>query len=210
MLKIENICEKLSDCIAEELNLDDDKRSVVNYGIFAFIQMGICIALVIIFGFIFNVTIEALLVSVIISILRKNSGGAHAPSPSSCAIIGTIVSVGIGLILKNININLLIFVLAEIIAFSWAYYLIFKLAPVDSPAKPINSIEKRLKLKKKSIKVLNFYVVIVMLNIVSYIFVKNDVLLTYSLCICSGVLWQAFTLTRSGHYFYESLNRFSK
>ena len=39
MFKIENICEKISNNIAQELNLDDDKKSVINYGIFAFIQM---------------------------------------------------------------------------------------------------------------------------------------------------------------------------
>ena len=53
MLKIENLCEKISDYISRELSFDEDKKSVINYGIFASIQMIFCIMLVIIFGFIF-------------------------------------------------------------------------------------------------------------------------------------------------------------
>ena len=131
MFKIENICEKISCYIAQELNLDDDKKSVINYGIFAFIQMIICIALVIIFGFIFNVIIEALIISFTISILRKSSGGVHASSPERCAVIGTVSSVSMALISKYINVSFSFF--------------------------------------------------------------------TYSLCIYMGLLWQIFSLTKSGY-----------
>ncbi|MDR3598434.1 accessory gene regulator B family protein [Clostridium sp.] len=207
MFRIDEICEKISNNIAQELNLDDDRKAVINYGIFAFIQMGICIALVIIFGFIFNVTIEALIVSFIISSLRKSSGGAHAPSPGSCAIIGTIVSVGMGLISKYMNINISFVILVGGIVFIWSYYILYKLAPVDSVSKPIRSIEKRTKLKKSSINILSFYLIIVMITIVSYLFVENRLLLTYSLCIYMGILWQVFSLTQSGHAVYRSLNK---
>src|SRR5471030_1140003 len=105
MMKIEGVCKRISNNIAQELNLDDDKRDVINYGIFAFIQMGICIALVIIFGLIFNVVTEALIISFTISILRKSYGGVHASSSGKCAIIGTITSVGMGIISKHIYVS---------------------------------------------------------------------------------------------------------
>lgn len=101
------------------------------------------ILLVILFGRIFNVVIESLIVSFTISILRKYSGGAHSSSPGICLIVGTFIAVSIGLVSKigiDFNINILI----GIITFAWAYYIIYKLAPVDSPAKPIRT-EKKVK-----------------------------------------------------------------
>ena len=199
MFKIENICEKVSGYISKELNFDDDKKSVINYGIFAFIQMGICIALVIIFGFIFNVTIEALIISFTISILRKSSGGVHAKSPERCAVIGTVASVGMGLICKYINVSFSFVILVGIIIFIWSYYIVYKSAPVDSIAKPIKNIEKRKRLKKSSIIILNVYLIVVVINILCYSIMKNFSLLTYSLCIYIGLLWQVFSLTKCGH-----------
>ncbi len=199
MVNIESVCTKISDYIAKELNFDDDKKSVINYGIFAFIQMGICVALIIVFGLIFNVTIEALIVSFTISLLRKSSGGVHSRSPERCAIIGTVSSIVMALICKYMNVTLSAVMLIEGVVFIWSYYIVNKLAPVDSVAKPIKSIERRKKLKKVSINILNMYLIIIISSILCYMYLENLRLLTYSLCICVGVLWQAFSLTKSGH-----------
>jgi len=199
MFNVEKICKKISCYIAKELNLDDDKKSVINYGIFAFIQMGICIALVIIFGFIFNVTIEALIISLTVSILRKSSGGVHANSPERCAVIGTVASVGMALMCKYMDFSLSFVMLIGSVIFLWSYYIVYKLAPVDSIAKPIRSIEKRKRLKKSSIRILSVYLIIIITNLICYLYLKNFNLLTYVLCIYIGLLWQIFSLTKSGH-----------
>lgn len=199
MFKIENICEKFSCYIAQELNLDDDKKSVINYGMFAFIQMIICILLVITMGIIFNVTIEALIISFTISILRKSSGGVHAHSPERCAVIGTIISVGMGLICKYANISFSFVMLIGSVIFIWSYYIVYKLAPVDSIAKPIKNIEKRKRLKKSCFHILSVYLIVVVINMFCYLLTKKLSLLTYSLCIYTGLLWQIFSLTKCGH-----------
>lgn len=199
MFNIESICEKISIYIAQELNFDDDKKAVINYGIFGFIQMGICIALVIMFGFIFKVINEALIVSFTMSILRKSSGGVHSSSPERCAVIGTISTVGMALMCKYINISFIFIILIGSIIFIWSYYNVYKLAPVDSIAKPIKNIKKRKKLKKTSIMILNIYLIIVIINILYYLISKNATLLTYLLCIYMGLLWQVFSLTKTGH-----------
>ncbi|MDD3242083.1 MAG: accessory gene regulator B family protein [Bacilli bacterium] len=210
MIKIEEICEKISNNIAQELNLDDDKRSVMNYGIFAFIQIVICIGLVIVFGLIFNVVIEAVIVSFTISILRKSSGGVHASSPGRCATIGTITSVGMGLISKYINVSLGLVIFVGGVIFIWSYYIIYKLAPVDSIAKPIKSIGKRIRLKKNSIVILSVYLIIVINEFLYFYFTKDSSALVYSLCIYMGILWQAFSLTKYGHLLIEKLDKLFK
>ena len=151
MVKIEKICENISDYISRELNFNEDKKSVINYGIFAFIHMMICILLVMIVGFIFNVMVEALIISFTTSILRKSSGGVHANSPEKCAVIGTISSVGLALIVKNCNLNYIMNIFIGSIIFMFSYYIIYKLAPVDSVSKPIKNIKKIRKLKRASI-----------------------------------------------------------
>lgn len=75
-----------------------------------------------------------------------------------------------------------------------------KLAPVDSLVKPIKSIEKRIRFRKISINILNIYLIIVISNILFYMNVGDFRLLNYSLCIYMGVLWQVFSLTKSGHF----------
>ncbi|MFW2487388.1 accessory gene regulator ArgB-like protein [Clostridium chromiireducens] len=210
MLKIEYISEKISNNIAQELKLDDDKKSVINYGIFTFIQMVICIVLVIIFGIIFHVVAEALIVSFTISILRKSSGGVHASSPGRCAIIGTVTGVGMGLMSKYINISFSLVIMIGCIIFTWSYYIVRKLAPVDSLAKPIKSLKKRTRLKKRSMMILSVYLIIIIVEIVYYYFIRNKNILVYSVCIYMGMTWQVFSLTKYGHSVMKKLDKLFK
>lgn len=193
------VCEKISNNIANELELDNEKKSVVNYGIFAFIQMSISIIFVFIFGIIFNVATEALIITFTISILRKSSGGVHASTPSICTIIGTIVGVGFALLIKLIEFNLIFVIILGLVVFIWSYITINKLVPVDSLAKPIKSEAKRSRLKNKSLRILMIYGIIVILNITIYSYINKYYLLIYSLCIYIGLAWQVFSLTDIGN-----------
>lgn len=208
MFNIEEVCKKCSKLISKELNLEQDKEAIVNYGIFSIIQMGISITLVGIFGAIFGVFLEALIVSFTGSILRKSSGGAHADSPGKCTIIGIIISVGLALICKKNILSTRAVIIIGVFVFLWAYYLIWRLAPVDSPAKPITNEKKRERLKKSSIVILSIYLVIVTLNIVFFYLKGNANLLIYSLCMYFSIVWQVFSLTKSGHYFLGKIGTF--
>ncbi|MCQ2019730.1 accessory gene regulator ArgB-like protein [Clostridium butyricum] len=206
MIKIEQLCENISNYIAKELNLEQDRKSVVNYGIFAFIHMIICIVLIILFGIIFNVMIEALIISFTTSILRKSSGGVHASSPERCVVIGTISTIIMALISKNLNLSCNLNILLGVFVFAFSYYIIYKLAPVDSISKPINNPNKISKLKKTSINITSIYLLISIINVVVYFFTENYIFLTYSMCIYMGLLWQVFSLTDTGHIILGKLN----
>jgi len=198
MFNTDMLSKKIGEKIANELNLDNDNKEVISYGIFAIIQMLYNILLVILFGVIFNVVIESLIVSFTISILRKSSGGAHSSSPTKCLIAGTFLAISIGLISKidiGFNINILI----GIITFVWSYYIIYKLAPVDSPAKPIRTEKKKKRLKKSSIITLSIYLIIVIFSVITNLYLKNDRVFIYSNCILGGVMWQVLSLTKVGH-----------
>lgn len=206
MFSIENLCESISEKISKELDLDYEKKSVISYGIFAIIQTIISILVVVIVGVFLNVTKEALIISFTISILRKSSGGVHASSPGRCAIIGAIIAGVMGIVCKNINLSVLSSILIAILTFAWSYLIIYKLAPVDSSSKPINSKVKRSRLKKISLKVLSIYMCIIIVNIIVSTIKKDDTLLANNMCIYAGVIWQIFSLTKNGHLFMKKLD----
>ena len=206
MFSIENICKNISEIIARELELSQDKKEVINYGIFGVIQTTIAIITVIIVGLIFNVVTEALLVSIVISILRKSSGGVHASTPWKCALMGAIISVVIGKICKINNFGIIGVVFLGVIVFVWAFYIVNKLAPVDSLSKPIRKEETRKRLKRTSLNVLIIYMIIIICNIKLYYFNGNRKLIIYILCIYMGMAWQVFSLTKIGHVIIRKID----
>lgn len=211
MFNSQRLANNIATKVALELNFDNDKKEVIAYGAFALIQMIFSIIIVIIFGAIFNVMLEALIISFTTSILRKSSGGVHASSPSICTLMGTIICVGLARLLVfiispiiNFNYSLLL----GIITFIWSYCMIYKLAPVDSVAKPIKTEEKRKRLKKSSILILSFYLAIVLINFTIHYFIREKIMITYTLCIYVGILWQVFSITKIGHLILGKVDTF--
>lgn len=196
---IERLCNRISNKLQIELNLDEDKKSIIEYGLFALFNMGISILLVAIIGLIIGVIVEALIISFTGAILRKFSGGAHASSAISCSILGVIISVLPAKIIKDFSLNINFTIILCLFIFTICFFTIYKLAPVDSPNKPIKKKEKIKKLKKGSIIILTIYMVIVIFNIILYHITENSTFLVYSNCIYVGTLWQVFTLTKLGH-----------
>lgn len=199
-MSLETISKNISNNLKRELNLDEDKRSIIEYGIFAFFHMGISILLVAIVGAIFNVMIEALIISFTSAILRKFSGGAHASTAANCAILGVLITVIPAYIIKNISFNSSYIIYIGILLYIISFTTIYKLAPVDSPNKPIKNVKKIKRLKRESIIILSIYMFIVLFNIILSYVNKSNTLLLYSSCIYIGVLWQVFTLSKLGHF----------
>lgn len=211
MLNMENITQNIAEKITLELGLDSDRKEVIAYGIFALFHTMLSIVFVIVFGVIFGVWIEAFIVSLVVSILRKYSGGVHASKPITCAIIGTVIAVGPAVLISFVivpAISLIKVIILGVLVFIYSFYLIYKLAPVDSATKPIKTEKKRKRMKKGSILVLNVYMLIVVLSIIMYISTAEKGFLTFSLCIYAGTAWQAFTLTSAGHLVFRKIDAF--
>ena len=199
MFNIGNLSDRLAEKIAKEISLDDEKKDVIAYGIFGMLQIALSILLVVIFGILFNVAIEALIISFSIAILRKYSGGVHASTPNLCAIIGTLICIVGALVILKVQSTFYLSLILGAIIFIISYYLIYKLAPVDSINKPIKNIKRRKDLKRKSIIILTIYLFIVMLLLFTYINLKSEKMITYCICIYLGIVWQVFSLTKIGH-----------
>lgn len=208
---MEKITNTIAEKISSELGFDNDRTEIIAYGIFAVLQTLFSIGVTVIFGIICGVFAETLIVAFTISILRKYSGGVHASSPGICAVIGAIVAAGLALLACVITvplINLKFSIILGFPVFIWSYYIIYKLSPVDSSAKPIKSQEKKKKMKKASMLILCAYALIVILINIMYLNTYKKIFLTYSLCIYGGIMWQSFTLTHEGHIIIQKIDTF--
>lgn len=206
MIDIGEISNKIATKIVMETDGDEERKSVIEYGIFAILQMSVALIFTIIFGLLFNVLIEALIVSFSISILRKCSGGVHATSSTRCTVIGTLVCILIPKLVIDININSIYSIIVGCIIFIISYYIVYKLAPVDSKNKPIKKLERRIKLKRKSINIINIYLVISIIFIIIYHFYNVYNTIIYFECLYLGMLWQVISLTKIGHLAVNKLD----
>ncbi|AYD39316.1 accessory regulator AgrB [Clostridium fermenticellae] len=199
-----NFIQKISSLIglkiSYSLSLDDDVKDIIIYGAYNLFQMVWSLLCVLILGIVFNVAAQAILVCVSIAILRKYSGGVHAPSSNSCAVIGAVISVGIAFISQlKLYLSIQNIFLIEVFVFLISYYFVYRLVPVDSEAKRINNINTRKKFKKYSILVLNLFAIVIMILDVCYIKYNKEYFFILIRCISLGMLWQVFTLTSVAH-----------
>ena len=201
MFFIEKLSRSIVSNIYDISEMSRDEREIIEYGALLTILKVTGILMIVIFGLIFNVLIEALVFYFSTCILRKYSGGVHSDSPTRCIIIGTFISIIFPIFINRtyiyLQLGLVIFVTIVILIF--CYYVIFKLAPVDSPAKPISSTEFRKQLKNKSIVTMLIMSIMLFLLIILFLNYKYTNLLKLSQCICFALLWQCFTLTNVGH-----------
>lgn len=208
MSRIEKISTDIALKIKKEGNLDEDKYQVIKYGLHAVLQMSFSILMVVIIGVFFNVAFEAFLISLTISILRKSSGGVHASTELNCALIGALVSVFPAIFIMKINIGMGLEGAIIIVAMMISYILLKKLAPVDSPNKPIRTEKKIKRLKKASLITWGFYMILVIIFMTLSIIFKIDYLRNLGLLITFGCLWQSYTLTKSCHNLYKLIDGF--
>lgn len=208
MSRIEKISEYIALKIKNENNLNEEKYEVIKYGLHAVFQMAFSILTVIIIGAIFNVAFEAFIISLIISILRRSAGGAHASTELNCALIGALVSVFLAVLIMKINMGIELAIVILIIAMMISYILLRKLAPVDSPNKPIRTEKKIKRLKKASLITWVIYMILVIIFMELSIIFKIDYFEKVGFLITFGCLWQSYTLTRSCHNLYEIMDGF--
>ncbi|KGP76246.1 accessory gene regulator AgrB [Desulfosporosinus sp. Tol-M] len=180
----ENISNKLTEVITNELDCNEDKKEIIAYAIETALLFILGSLLIILIGYAFHALMTTIIAAIFGGLLRRVSGGAHFNTPVKCLIIGAISYGFIGVLAKKLldsnltNQYVLIFSLVA------SFLLVAFLAPVDSDAKPIHSSSLKFKLKISSM------VFIIILFIIMYVF-DNPVL---SVSAVLGVAYQSITL----------------
>ncbi len=205
---IERISNNIASKVGGQLNLDEDHIEVLAYGAFAAFQIIWSIALVIIFGALFDVLLESIIVSFAGVILRKFSGGAHATSPNRCALIGGAMSVGLGFIINKLGIYLspTIVIIYIVFTYSVTYYCVYRYAPVDTTNKPIVKEKKRNQLKTAALRTTTLCLVITLGLFIVFFNLNSYMVLMIMISIPTGLINQAMSLTNMGHSIINRLD----
>lgn len=201
---MERLARKIADRLSDELNFEGEKREVIAYGMIAIVQTFFTLFFVLLIGLLAGVPVEALIVSFSVSLLRKYTGGAHINTIEICTIVGIVYSVTVATISRYLLAPILSFytmLIVIVLAYTVFFYAVYKLAPVDSPNKPIKSEKKIKRMRKGSFITLTVYLMISVLFII--LGFNSHLFYNYNMSLLFGITWQIFTLTKlSAHFFY--------
>ena len=180
----ENISNKLTELITNELDYDEDKKEIITYAIESALLFVLGFLLIMLIGYIFQALIPAVIAAVFGGLLRRLSGGAHFNTPVKCLAFGALVYGLLGVLAKKLVAYNLIDQYVLVFGLLISFFLVACLAPVDSEAKPIYSSSLKIKLKILALVFLSISCLIVY-------FTDNPVL---RISAVLGVSYQSLTL----------------
>lgn len=204
---METLARKLASKISESLEYDDEKKRVIAYGLTAIIQIIITVFFAFLLGVIAGTPIEVLIICFSISTLRKYSGGAHASYIELCTGMSIILCfifslIGRYLLAPLLNLNIMLILI--LIIYSFSFFAVYKLAPVDSPNKPIKTEKKKKRMKKYSFIVLTVYLFLSIIFLL--LSLKYKCFYSFGVSLLLGMSWQITTLTIIGKIFFNNIN----
>lgn len=202
MLKL-NLTRLIASYLREKLNLNPEEEAIALYGLQNLIYSITNLFLICFIGWVFGCFRTTLVATLSAGLLRLFSGGAHAKSPVTCALVGMIVALCLGkaalIIAPLFSSTSLLMAILTCAVVSLIFILV--LAPVDSPAKPVTSLVYKQRMRFLSVLTV---ILVTALQILLILWNKNmaDIVLSISM----GNLWQIFTLTKLGHAFATILD----
>lgn len=189
-----NITRQAIDFLKKSLNLSQDDAEIALYGLQVLLYTTTGFLTISLMGWLWGCLAATLAVMLTTAVLRSFSGGAHSCSPLLCNLIGMIVvpllgkaAVLWGSLLSRASLWWLV-----LPGFLITLLVVGRLAPVESPAKPLSSDEERRRFRLWSVQV----VLLATALQVMMLFTERP---SWSiLAISFGLWWQAFTLTAAG------------
>lgn len=203
---MDKLALKLANRIALELSFSDERKQVIEYGLIAIFQSILILSFVLVLGAILNIFMEAVILSFAVSILRKYSGGTHASTSMSCALVSVVFCLGGGLLMRSISETgiLPVYLYAiDSIVFIFAFIISLRNAPVDSPNKPIRTERKKHRMKMTTLVILSFYFLISLILLYQS---RSPIFVSWLLCLLLSVIWQVSSLTKPGKIVLEGLD----
>lgn len=182
------------------LKTNHQKRNEMYFG-YQVLYGGIFKGIVFILSaFLLGILKPALTIIAFFALIRISAGGQHMESFTRCLIISCVLFLGLGFILKYINLSIEEIITLSIIVFSILFYIIIRYAPRDTPYKPITN--------QSQIKVLRIISIGIsgILMIIQIIFITNES--TYiAFAVCLGLLMGAFFVSNIGYKFFNFIDK---
>lgn len=194
---MEQVAKKIARLLARELKSNDQAESVMAYGLTAMIQILVMVLCLLVLSLPTGTFLEAITICLSGSLLRRYSGGAHAGSMETCTVISVIFCVVFSLaakFLRNLPFSAITLIVSGVAVLIISLLVLYRLAPVQSPNKPIRSEKRVQKMRRGSFFTIAFFCLVF---IIAFLYRQ------YSLCYCIlfGILWQCVTMTSFGNSF---------
>ncbi|MBD5545221.1 MAG: accessory gene regulator B family protein [Lachnospiraceae bacterium] len=160
---------------ASAIETESDQVEVYIYGLECFLNTGITVFILFIWGFLTNTLVETCCWIVAFSILRHHSGGLHAPTQISCIASSCLLGISNWLAMKFISYqtNSAWFTCILCIA------IFFLCAPTDTSKYQLTeSMRKKEKLYSISILIIGFFIALILKNRISISILYSNV------CVC--------------------------
>lgn len=204
-MNIENLSLKLSNKLGDKLNKSKEEKAVLNYGLFVVLHTSIAIVVTFLIGMITGTFIEITIISIVMSSMKRNSGGVHSSSPERCLLTGLILTLMMATLCENLTLILNKYELVITISFLLfiSYIVLYKKCPVPSKNKPLKNKETRKRLRKKCFKLYFLYTLVIIILYASYIFTNYQLLKILIISIVLGLLLQIIALTNLGKYIID-------
>lgn len=204
---MEKLARLMARKIGRGLNADDERIAVMAYGLTALLQLVFILAASVLMGCLFGFLPEAMIVFLSVGFLRRLIGGHHSQSFNGCLVM-SILCIGIFSALAHYVLPLCGMTAAYIASgavYAVASLLIFRLAPVDSPNKPVRRPDKIRRLRRSAFAVMLAFAALTVLGLLYGS--RSALCLRCVWALNLSVLWQAWMLTRSGAYVIGIIDR---
>lgn len=198
-----NLTRPAAACLRRKLNLTPEEEEIALFGLQTIVYPIIGFLCILSAGWLLGCLRTTLAVALSAGFLRLFSGGAHAKSPLTCNLTGMIVAPSLG---KIATVAAPLFSpaflsLTVALGFIPSLITVWRLAPVDSPSKPITSSKQRQKLRSYSL-----LTVFLVTGGQLATLMKGETASAVVLAVSLGLWWQTFTLTSAGHRFATFLD----
>ncbi len=184
--------------LREELDLTPDQEAVAVYGLQTLLYPAVDFLCFCLAGWLLGCLAATAVVGLATFVLRLFAHGAHSRSPLTCALLGVIVVPALG---KTAVLAAPLFSgteLAMVVALGFLVVIgaVWRLAPADSPARPVTAGWERQRLR-----LLSLLVVLLITAGQSALLLTGPQAYPVVLAMSFGLWWQAFTLTGASHRF---------
>lgn len=132
------LAQKLSNYFMDKSIISQDEYEIYVYGSELLISFTISTALISLLGLVFNRLVETLIFLTVFIVLRRYTGGYHAPSHFKCKLTTVATYLLVLRLSEWTTVNLINY----IIIFLFGCAVILSIGPIDNPNKPLSALQK--------------------------------------------------------------------
>ena len=172
---------KLADVLIEKNISKIEDREIIIYGLSTGMELVLNTATTIVLGLVFGMVLESIIFSLSFSAIRIYAGGYHCQKAINCYFFSSGIVILVLAIVKFTPSKYILKISIFILLISVP--VILKLAPVETPTKPLDEVEKKY-FRKKTVLHLSVESIVI-----TILYISN--LSSFAYLICLGIMASA-------------------